>query len=133
MKARENRIPRRLARGIAAMLSCTLAACGGGSDSSGGVSKTLKWAPPTAYQDNTSLDPGRDLAGYNIYIEKGTSPSFSDNDVERAFASPSQTSLDLIPVCRVNGLGPGTYRVSIRAVAVNGLKSEFSPTAVFTW
>ncbi|HEY5996721.1 MAG TPA: fibronectin type III domain-containing protein [Candidatus Deferrimicrobiaceae bacterium] len=90
----------------------------------------LSWAPPTAYQDNSALDPMHDLAGYNIYIKSASAP-FSDNDVESAFASPADTSIDLIPVCRIQGLPPGTYHVSVRAIANNGLKSDFSPAAAF--
>ena len=44
---------------------------------------------------------------------------------------PTDTSIDLIPVCRIQGLPPGTYHVSVRAIATNGLKSDFSPAAAF--
>lgn len=117
---------------IAVMLTFAFAACGGGNADSGSpqVTKMLSWAPPTAYQDNSALDPMHDLAGYNIYIKSASAP-FSDNDVESAFASPADTSIDLIPVCRIQGLPPGTYHVSVRAIANNGLKSDFSPAAAF--
>jgi hypothetical protein len=117
-----------------------LAGCGGGGASGSGPNlpvytdttpKMLSWSPPTEFQDNTSLVPNRDLAGYNIYI-KPASTAFSENDVECAFVSPRNTSLDLIPVCRLNGLFPGSYRVSVRAIAANGMMSDFSPTASFT-
>ncbi len=96
------------------------------------VAKTLSWAPPNVYQDNSPLDANRDLVGYNIYI-KSVSSDFSENDVECATASPSDTSMNLVPLCSLLGLPSGTYRVSIRAVANNGLLSEFSPSATFTF
>lgn len=132
---------------IALILPIALAACTGGgsagdaggsagdpgSSANGGsppVTKILSWAPPTAYQDNSALDPMRDLAGYNIYIKSSSAP-FTDSDIESAFASSKQTSIDLIPVCRLHGLQPGIYHVSVRAIATNGLKSDFSPAAAF--
>ncbi|HEY3490772.1 MAG TPA: hypothetical protein VGK27_11725 [Candidatus Deferrimicrobiaceae bacterium] len=119
---------------LAAWIALTVAGCGGGggaSTSGPSISRTLTWSPPTAYQDNSPLDPGHDLAGYNIYIKSEEAP-FSEQDAEIAVVAPGQTSLDLVPVCRLQGLAGGTFHVSVRAIAMNGLMSEFSPTASFS-
>ena len=114
------------------------AGCGGGGTSSSADEiryasdrKILRWSPPVAYQDNTPLNPSRDLAGYNIYIRQGNA-AFSDSDVESAFVPAGETSVDLVPVCRHLRQPPGNYRVSVRAVAANGLMSDFSPSAGFS-
>ncbi len=124
---------------VSLLVGLCLSGCGGGGAASGAsptgngtpVSKNLSWSPPSAYQDNSPLDPNHDLAGYNIYI-KSVSAGFSDNDVESAFMAPADTSVDLIPVCSLLALPAGTYHVSIRAIAKNGLMSDFSPSATFT-
>jgi hypothetical protein len=125
----------------ALLLGTAFTGCnGGGSASSANqetqspppVQRTLSWAPPTAFQDNTPLDPARDLSGYNIYIKKSETAVFTDNDVECAIASPTDRALDLMPVCRFLGYDNGTYHVSVRAIAKNGLMSDFSPSASFT-
>ena len=127
--------------GLVLLFGIALSGCSeGGSVASGSTNtqtdappagKLLSWSPPTAYQDNSPLDPAHDLAGYNIYIKNASDP-FTDADAESAFAAPSESALDLIPVCRLQGLPPGTYQVSVRAVARNGLMSDFSPSASFT-
>lgn len=130
---------------VAAILfAVLLAGCGGGGgagasaspegpapDGTPAVSRILSWSPPTSYLDNTPLDPSQDIAGYNIYV-KPSSSEFGGSDEEIAFTSAADTSIDLVPVCHLNGLPPGSYHVSVRAVAKNGLMSDFSPAAPFT-
>ena len=130
------------------VLSCALglllSACGGGSSegvgSSGGgtlPAKVLSWEPPTSYSDGTPLDPVTELDSYEIYVkEDGT---FSDTDNEMAVLSAVDqttgqvtTSFDLANLSPFISAGV-TYHVSIRAVSMNGLKSDFSPSAVFSY
>lgn len=126
-----------LAASVAIFAAVALAGCGGGGGASSSgdtatpAAKMLSWSPPNAYQDNSPLNPAQDLAGYNIYIKEESTP-FTESDPESAFASPADTSLNLIPVCSMLDLPPGTYQVSVRAIAKNGLMSDFSPAASFT-
>src|SRR5660398_279621 len=81
-----------------------LSGCGGGGTSSsgdvGGVgassgdgtalpAKTLSWAAPESYTDNTSLNPVTDLEGFEIYVNE--SGSFADAD------TPTRSSARWIP------------------------------------
>lgn len=117
------------------------AGCGGGG---GGESayellptKTLSWSPPTSYSDGTLLNPSSELDRYEIFVnETGT---FSDTDQELAAVSAvdgastrATTSFDLANLSPFISKGI-QYFVSIRAVAKNGLKSDFSPSASFSY
>ena len=66
-----------------------LSGCGGGASSSGDgnplPAKTLSWAAPESYTDNTSLNPVTDLDGFEIYVNE--SGSFSDEDTPKAIVS----------------------------------------------
>lgn len=121
-----------------------LTGCGGGGGSSssgdGGSSlpaKTLSWAAPESYTDSTSLNPLTDLSEYEIHVNE--SGSFADTDtpiaVVRAVDPVAHT---LTSSFNLANLGPYlsrgvVYRVSMRAVAVTGLKSDFSPPASFSF
>ena len=130
-----------------------LIGCGGGSsvESSGGnvlpptdpppagtlPPKILSWQPPTSYSDNSPLDPLRDLDNFEIYV-KETGP-FSDGDSPMAFISAVDSATGQ-PATSFNlaNLGPFLslgvrYQVSLRAVAISGLKSDFSPPAAFSF
>ncbi|MDD5762772.1 MAG: hypothetical protein PHP88_09745 [bacterium] len=130
---------RMLLGGFAAMI--LLAGCGGGGGGetstnqgpapSGPVS-TLAWTPPATYNDNTALDPERDLDYYEIYVRQD--PNFTDNDLPVVQVSPvaagspvTEFNLDLI-----TSLPAGTQLyVSMRAVGVDRQKSAFM--APLTW
>ena len=108
-----------------------LSACSGGGSSSGPSvpGKSVVWAAPQYFTDNTPLDPSRDLEGFEIYIKQD--PSFGPVDIPVANASAlvneynlSNASPDLS-----NGV---TYYVSIRAVTLDGMKSDFSPPVAFS-
>ncbi len=116
--------------------------CGGwGDEGSAGSeplpAKTLHWNPPLTYQDGSSLDPATDLDSYEIYVKE--SPDFSDTDDEMAAISTTdKTTGEIITSFNLANLAPFiskevTYFVSIRAVGKNGLKSDFSPSASFSF
>jgi len=119
-----------------------LSGCGGGGASSSGdgnplPAKTLSWAAPASYTDNTSLNPLTDLDGFEIYVNE--SGSFSDGDTPNAVVSAVDpvthtltTSFNLANLSPYLSKGIA-YRVSMRAVAITGLKSDFSPQASFSF
>jgi len=128
-----------------------LSGCGGGGSSSSGdgntipadgggtplPAKTLSWAPPDSYTDQTSLNPLTDLDGFEIYVNE--SGSFGDGDTPNAVVSAVDpqtrkltTSFNLANLAPYLSSGIA-YRVSMRAVAVTGLKSDFSPPASFSF
>lgn len=115
---------------------------GGGSASSSGdgsslPAKTLSWAAPESYTDNTSLNPLTDLSEYEIYVNE--SGSFADANTPSAVVSAVDTSTHTLTTSfNLANLAPHlskgvVYRVSMRAVAVTGLKSNFSPPASFSF
>lgn len=119
-----------------------LTGCGGGGTSSSGdgtplPAKTLSWAAPEAYTDNTTLNPMTDLDGFEIYVNE--TGSFSDGDTPSAVVSAvDPTTHTLTTSFNLANLSPYlskgiSYQVSMRAVAVTGLKSDFSPTASFSF
>jgi hypothetical protein len=121
-----------------------LSGCGGGggatASSTDGTplpTKTLSWSAPQSYTDNTSLNPLTDLDGFEIYVNE--SGSFADADTPNAVLSAVDpathtltTSFNLADLAPYLSKGIA-YRVSMRAVAVTGLKSDFSPTASFSF
>jgi len=133
------------------LLLAILAGCGGGGASSsgggtpppadgGGTSlpaKILSWAAPESYTDNTSLNPLTDLAEYEIFVNE--TGSFADTDTPKAVVSAVDTTTHtLTSSFNLANLGQFlsrgvSYRVSMRAVAITGLKSDFSPPASFSF
>ena len=129
--------------------SMLLAGCGGAGD--GGETSTsevyvpvvgpasfLAWDPPQTYEDDTPLDPYVDLDYYEFYVRADT--NFTDNDlpvaqvaaVEDILSPDGQQYLqDLVTEFDLQNLlpfvpsGQSGY-LSIRAVGVDGLKSDFS-------
>jgi hypothetical protein len=130
-----------------------LAGCGGGGGSSSGdgggtplpaddggtplPAKILSWAPPESYTDSTSLDPGTDLQEYEIHVNE--SGSFSESSTPSAVVRAVDTTTHTLTTSfNLANLGSDlsrgvVYRVSMRAVAVTGLKSGFSPSASFSF
>jgi hypothetical protein len=115
---------------------------GGGGGTSGGGSevypaKIMTWSPPSQYTDGTPLNPVTDLDSFVIYINDDG--QFSDADNEMASVSAVDpgtgqqvTSFDLANLSPFLSKGI-TYHVSIRTVALNGIKSGFSPDATFSF
>ena len=119
-----------------------LSGCGGGGTSSSGdgtplPAKTLSWAAPESYTDSTSLNPITDLDGFEIYVNE--SGSFSNGDIPNAVVSAVDPQTHTLTTSfNLANLGPYlskgiAYRVSMRAVAITGLKSDFSPPASFSF
>ena len=128
-----------------------LSGCGGGGASSssdgtplladgGGTplpAKILSWAAPESYTDNTTLNPMTDLDGFEIYVNE--SGSFSNGDIPNAVVSAVDPQTHtLTSSFNLANLAPYlsggvVYRVSMRAVAITGLKSDFSPPASFSF
>ena len=133
---------RRILSLVTMILLGILSGCGGGETSSSGdgtplPAKTLSWAPPESYTDSTSLDPKTDLSEYEIYVNE--SGSFTDSNSPSAVVSAVDpathtltTSFNLANLAPYLSKGI-TYRVSMRVVAVTGLKSDFSPPASFSF
>ncbi len=117
-----------------------MSACGGGgSTASSGTnpnpqptpvpSGVLAWEPPQTFVDETQLDPSRDLAYYEIYLRQD--PNFSDSDVEAAQVGAVSngapvTSFDLANIPPELMKGGGGFYLAVRAVGVDGMKSDFS-------
>ena len=116
--------------------------CGGAGGTSDGGSvtypaKILKWSLPSQYIDGTPLNPVTDLDRFEIYIKEDG--IFSDTDNEMATVSAIDpgtgqpaTSFNLANLSPFLSQGV-TYYVSIRTVALNGMKSGFSPGATFSF
>lgn len=135
----------------AMLLLGILSGCGGGGAASSGggtpppadgggtalPAKILSWAAPESYTDNTSLNPLTDLSEYEIFVNE--SGSFADTDAPKAIVSAVDTTTHtLTSSFNLASLSPYLYRgvlyrVSMRAVAITGLKSDFSPPASFSF
>jgi len=105
---------------------------GGGSSSSGGTplpARVLSWEPPTSYVDSSNL-PVTDLDRFEIYVNDKGEPF--TNDDRRADVSAATNSFNLANIGPPLTVGP-TYYVSMRAVALTGLKSDFSPPVSFSF
>ena len=125
-----------------------LSGCGGGRgipeqgiSGSGGSdpfpAKILSWSSPSQYANGTPLNPETDLDSFEIYIKEDG--IFSDTDNEMATVSAIDpgtgqpaTSFNLANLSPFLSQGV-TYYVSIRTVALNGMKSGFSPGATFSF
>lgn len=123
------------------LVGCGGGGGGGGSSAAGGVdsilTRTLNWVPPSQYSDSTPLNPAADLDVFEIYVNQDG--NFSGSDVALAAVSAfDQGSGHVTTTFNLASLSPFlsngmTYYVSVRAVAKNGLKSEFSQSASFSF
>ena len=125
------------------LMIAIVSGCGGGgssSDSGSGTAlpaKVLSWEAPTSYVDTTAMNPLTDLDRFEIHVnETGT---FTDTDTPLAAVSAVDpgthlltTSFNLANLAPHVTVGP-RYYVSLRAVAITGLKSDFSPPASFSF
>jgi hypothetical protein len=126
----------------------TFSGCGGGGGSSTSDSgaqvgsaplptKVLSWEPPTSYADSSTMNPVTDLDRFEIYVKETN--TFTDTDVPmaelRAVDAQTHTlatSFNLANLGSHLTVGPHYY-VSLRAVALTGLKSDFSPGVSFSF
>ena len=117
--------------GASLVLGALITACsGGGSASDLSVQgKTVYWAPPQTFADNTPLIPSRDLQGFEIYVKQDNVIGPTDNAV--ATPSPLDTSYNLGNIDPPLSKGT-TYYLSMRSVTVEGMKSDFSPPFAFS-
>lgn len=97
----------------------------------------LEWDPPEVADDGTPMDPRQDLEYYELYLRTDT--NFGDHDLPVAYVasftdvfSPDGESFkrELVNEFFLDNLLPFTeggkpYYVSLRAVSVDGKKSEF--------
>ena len=112
---------------------------GGGTPPGGGTAlpaRTLNWEAPSSYTDGTPMNPLSELDRFEVYVNE--SGSFDGSEVPQAILSavdPSTrqltTSFNLANIAALTS-GP-RYWVSLRAVALTGLKSDFSPPATFSF
>jgi hypothetical protein len=114
-----------------AVLGALLSACSGGGSSStpSNPGKSVYWAVPQYFTDNTPLIPSRDLQGFEIYIKQDPSFVPADNPVATASALDTTYKLENVSPPLLNGV---TYYVSLRPVSVGGMKSDFSPAYSFS-
>lgn len=124
-----------------------LSGCGGGGGSATvsippGIASALAWDAPQTYEDHTPLDPVRDLDYYEFYVRND--PNFTDNDLPLAQVAAAEDILNpdgtyrksptsLFNLANLSPfLNPGAqYYICIRAVGIDGLKSDFSQP--ITW
>jgi hypothetical protein len=118
--------------------------CGGGgsteSEGSPAVplpAKTLSWQPPDSFADTTPLNPATDLDSFEIYVNEDGFFTSADKP-DAALAAYDSGSAQISTSFNLANLGPYLskgiqYHVSVRAVAKNGLKSDFSPSATFSF
>ena len=83
------------------------------------------------------MNPITDLDRFEIYVHE--SATFADTDIAQAIVSAIDpathtlsTSFNLANLSPYVTVGP-RYYVSLRAVAITGLKSDFSPPASFSF
>lgn len=129
---------------IISVLLAYLSACGGGA--SGGdlvgngetlPAKILIWIPPSQYTDGAPLNPLADLDRFEIYINQNGSFSNADNEMA-AVAARDPASGQINTSFNLANLSPFlsqgvSYYVSVRAVALTGVKSGFSSSETFSF
>ena len=130
---------------VALVAGFLLFGCGGGGGSEvssavGDVSvppRILNWAPPLSYSDSSPLNPATDLDFFEIYVKPNG--NFMGSDIATAAVNATDPGTgQVVTNFNLTGLRPYLsdgvmYYVSVRAVAKNGLKSDFSQVATFSF
>jgi len=112
---------------------------GDGSIPGGGIAlpaRTLNWEAPSSYTDGTPMNPTTELDRFEVYVNE--TGSFNDTDTPQAIlgaVDPATRQLTAsFNLANIASLTSGPrYWVSLRAVALTGLKSDFSPPATFSF
>ena len=125
------------------LMVASFSGCGGGgtsSDSGSGTplpSRVLSWEAPTSYVDTTAMNPVTDLDRFEIHVNE--TGAFTDADAPMAEVTAVDpathtlsTSFNLAKIGPPLKAGP-QYYVSLRAVALTGLKSDYSPPVSFSF
>ena len=125
------------------LMVASFSGCGGGgtsSDSGSGTplpSRVLSWEAPTSYVDTTAMNPVTDLDRFEIHVNE--TGAFTDADAPMAEVTAVDpathtlsTSFNLAKIGPPLKVGP-QYYVSLRAVAITGLKSDYSPPVSFSF
>jgi hypothetical protein len=127
----------------------TFSGCGGGGSSAESgtpppvgsgtplPARTLSWEPPISYVDQTPMNPATDLDRFEIYVNESGSFTGADSPMAAVSAVDPATHL-LTTSFNLANLSPHLtagpkYYVSMRAVALTGLKSDFSPSVSFSF
>ena len=100
-------------------------------------SKTLQWEPPELYTDGSPLDPVAELDRFEIYVKE--EDTFREEDTPIAVISAVEPGAD--EICRtfdLSNLAPFinngvVYHFALRAESKMELKSDFSPSATFSF
>lgn len=120
---------------IAVLAAATLiSGCGGGGDApkgqtavQPGAAAVLEWTPPATYNDNTAMDPFRDLDCYELYLRQDN--RFSDADpaaVQVAAVSEDHVLITQFDLQAIPQIPQGSrLYVSMRAIGIDGQKSAF--------
>ncbi len=134
-------------------LAVLAAGCGGGGGGetaantapvtpSGPVS-VLTWDPPLIYNDTSPLDPYRDLDHYEVYVRQDANFTGDDLPVATIAAVSDPPPGTINPSGKILGkefvldqltpyIPPGNrYFVSLKAVGVDGQKSDFMPAVLW--
>ncbi len=128
--------------------SALLAGCGTEGEStvasvSSGTVSVLAWDPPETFVDSSPLDPYTELDYYEFYVREDN--NFTDNDLPVAQVAAVADILSLDGTNYLQNLTtefelqnllpfvpPGTNCfLSIRAVGVDGLRSQFSEPIIW--
>ena len=86
----------------------------GGTTYASNRTANLQWVPPTAYDDESPLDPATEILGYKVYY--GTTSGSYTNTIDVG-ANQTETSIE--------GLS-GTYYFVVTSVSTEFEESEYS-------
>ena len=113
---------------VAFFVACGGAEVAGNNSQAAPLSYMLSWEAPQSTVNDESLNPVDDLSHYELYVN--SSENFSDADAPVAFVSVVGDGKKLVTefdLALLNGddLPSGELYVSLRAVGVDGQKSDF--------
>ncbi|MGE5246721.1 MAG: hypothetical protein ACM3L8_00105 [Verrucomicrobiota bacterium] len=155
-------MPRRHIRKVAMLFAASIAlavlaaGCGGGGGGGGETSanttpvapstpvSVLTWDPPLIYKDSSPMDPYRDLDHYEVYVRQDANFTSDDLPVATIAAASDPPPGTINPSGKILGkefvldqlapyIPPGNQHfVSLKAVGVDGQKSDFMPAVLWS-